>query len=86
MTGPAGLDTRDLALRLYQRGVVVEPGDVFFANNKPPGNHLRIGYSSIALESIEPGVRIIAQELVRETSGSLPPRRTRRSQLAATPA
>ncbi|TCT03103.1 PLP-dependent aminotransferase family protein [Paralcaligenes ureilyticus] len=64
VTGPPELDTRKLAQRLYARGVVVEPGDVFFTGNEQPQNHLRIGYSSIAIDRIEPGVRIIAEELV----------------------
>lgn len=59
----AGTDTRALAARLYRQGVVVEPGDVFFANARPPRHHLRIGYSSIALDRIEAGVRVIGREL-----------------------
>lgn len=62
-TAPRDLDARFLASRLYAQGVVVEPGDVFFAGRRPPNNHLRIGYSSIAVERIEPGVRIIARVL-----------------------
>ncbi len=49
---------------LYARGVVVETGDLFFAGTAQPRNHLRIGYSSIAIDRIEPGVRIIAEELI----------------------
>jgi GntR family transcriptional regulator/MocR family aminotransferase len=58
-----GTDTRALAARLYRQGVVVEPGDVFFASARPPRHHLRIGYSSISLERIEAGVRVIGREL-----------------------
>ena len=58
-----GTDTRALAARLYRQGVVVEPGDVFFASARPPRHHLRIGYSSIALDRIEAGVRVIGREL-----------------------
>ncbi len=56
-------DTRELAARLYRQGVVVEPGDVFFAGTRQPRHHLRIGYSSIPAERIEAGVRVIAREL-----------------------
>ena len=59
----AGIDTRALAARLYRQGAVVEPGDVFFASARPPRRHLRIGYSSIAVDRIEAGVRVIASEL-----------------------
>jgi GntR family transcriptional regulator/MocR family aminotransferase len=58
-----GIDTRELAARLYRQGVVVEPGDVFFAGTRLPQHHLRIGYSSIPAERIDAGVRLIAREL-----------------------
>jgi GntR family transcriptional regulator/MocR family aminotransferase len=58
-----GTDTRALTARLYQYGVVVEPGDVFFASARPPRHHLRLGYSSIPAERIEAGVRVIGREL-----------------------
>ncbi len=58
-----GIDTRELAARLYRQGVVVEPGDVFFAGARVPRHYLRIGYSSIPAERIEAGVRLIAREL-----------------------
>ncbi len=58
-----GIDTRALAARLYRQGVVVEPGDVFFHGTRPPRHHLRIGYSSIAVDRIEAGARIIGLEL-----------------------
>jgi GntR family transcriptional regulator / MocR family aminotransferase len=64
VSAPKGVDTRELSQQLYAQGVVVEPGDVFFAGTRVPKNHLRIGYSSIALERIEPGVRAIARALV----------------------
>jgi GntR family transcriptional regulator / MocR family aminotransferase len=57
------IDTRELALRLHPQGVVVEPGDVFFAAKRPPRHHLRIGYSSIGVDRIEAGVKIMAREL-----------------------
>jgi GntR family transcriptional regulator / MocR family aminotransferase len=65
VTAPAAVNTRELAERLYQRGVIIEPGDVFFAGTRPPSHHMRVGYSSIALERIDPGVRAIAEELTR---------------------
>lgn len=64
VTGPDGLDTERLAQQLYEQGVVVEPGEVFYGNAKPPRNRLRIGYSSIAAERIDAGVRLIAAGLL----------------------
>jgi GntR family transcriptional regulator/MocR family aminotransferase len=58
-----GCDTRELTARLYRQGVVVEPGDVFFAGARPPRHHMRIGYSSIPVERVEAGVRVIGREL-----------------------
>jgi GntR family transcriptional regulator / MocR family aminotransferase len=61
VTAPAGVDTREVAQHLYAQGVVVEPGDVFFAGPRVPKRHLRIGYSSIPADRIEAGVRLIAR-------------------------
>ena len=58
-----GIDTRELAAQLYRQGVVVEPGDVFYAGTRLPRHHLRIGYSSIPVGRIEAGARLIAREL-----------------------
>jgi len=58
-----GTDTRELSARLYRQGVVVEPGDVFFAGARQPRHHMRIGYSSIPVEHVEAGVRVIGREL-----------------------
>ncbi len=63
LSAPKGVDMRELAQRLYVQGVIVEPGDVFFASARPPRQHVRIGYSSIPVERIEAGVRVIAREL-----------------------
>ena len=68
VAAPSELNTSDLAQRLYEQGVVVEPGEVFFAGTKRPRNPMRIGYSSIGLDRIDAGVRIIAREIVRASS------------------
>lgn len=73
VSAPPSVDTRELGRRLYARGVVVEPGDVFFAAARPPRQHLRIGYSSIPLDRIDPGVRVIADELARVWMDHAPP-------------
>lgn len=68
VTGPEKLNARKLARNLYAKGVVVEPGDVFFAEQKQPTNHIRIGYSSIEADRIDEGVRIIGREFRREVA------------------
>lgn len=45
------------AARALAQDVVIEPGAVFFANAQPPVHFMRVGYSSIALNRIEEGVR-----------------------------
>ncbi len=56
----AGRDTRALAARALKKGIVVEPGDVFFAGASPPRHFLRMGYSSIEADRIDEGVAILA--------------------------
>ncbi|MEO6985983.1 MAG: PLP-dependent aminotransferase family protein [Paralcaligenes sp.] len=73
VTGPKELDARKLARNLYAKGVVVEAGNVFFAGHNQPGNHLRIGYSSIEADRIDKGVRIISQEIAREMASTSHP-------------
>ena len=65
VTGPKGLDTRELARRLYDQGVVVESGDVFYPVSPRPVTQMRIGYSSISADRIELGVKVIARELTQ---------------------
>mgnify|MGYP000706869366 FL=1 len=88
VNAPKQIDTRDLAQQLYERGVIVEPGDIFFSSTRPPKHHLRIGYSSIPKERIEDGVKIIASELdllSRKThKGKATPAAARNHKLAAT--
>jgi GntR family transcriptional regulator/MocR family aminotransferase len=57
---PERVDTRRLAAAAQERGVLIEPGDVFFAAVQPPLNFARLGYGSIAAERIEPGIAILA--------------------------
>jgi GntR family transcriptional regulator/MocR family aminotransferase len=61
--GPASLDADLLAQRLVARSVFIEPGRVQFGGPNPPSNFFRLGFSSIATAKIEPGIRIVAEEL-----------------------
>lgn len=58
--GPSGLDTDRLAAAAREKGIIIEPGRVFFDDPKAPANFLRLGFSSIPAERIEPGVRLLA--------------------------
>lgn len=59
--GPAELDANAVAASAASRDVLLEPGEVFFAGEHRPRNHLRMGYSSISAEDIDEGVRRLAE-------------------------
>lgn len=63
--GPPTLDARALAERLRGEGVLIEPGDVHYMDDRPPLNRFRLGYSSIPRSRIREGVRRIAAALNR---------------------
>ena len=57
---PDGTDTEDLAARLLEVGVVIEPGAPFFSGQSSPKEFFRLGYSSIPDGRIAEGIRRIA--------------------------
>jgi GntR family transcriptional regulator/MocR family aminotransferase len=65
---PDGVDTRALAAAAQREGVLIEPGDIFFATDRPPRNYARLGFASIATERIEPGIAALAAAYARVTS------------------
>lgn len=67
LTGPSGLDARAAAAAVKKRGVLIEPGDTFFVSAPRPSNHIRLGFASIPLDRIEPGIRVLARELHAQT-------------------
>ena len=65
MKAPDDVDTVDLAQRLRNRSVLIEPGTAFFPSVAPSTSHYRLAYSSIGQEHIETGISLIADEIVR---------------------
>lgn len=63
--GPEGLDSDALAGTARTRGLLLEPGRIYFGGPDVPRNFLRLGFSSIAENRIEPGVRLLA-EMIHE--------------------
>ncbi len=63
MQAPKLVDTAQLAATLQAQGVHIEPGAPFFSGPKPPRNFYRLGYSSIAPDRIEKGVKLIADAI-----------------------
>ncbi|NQV48416.1 MAG: PLP-dependent aminotransferase family protein [Rhodospirillaceae bacterium] len=59
--GPEGLDADRLAERARDEGLIIEPGRVHFISDKAPANYFRLGFSSISIEQIEPGIRLLAK-------------------------
>jgi GntR family transcriptional regulator / MocR family aminotransferase len=67
--GPEGLDASQLAVRALGQGVVIEAGEIFFSNPENGRRCFRLGFSSIATERIEPGIKrlaIIARQMQAE--------------------
>jgi GntR family transcriptional regulator/MocR family aminotransferase len=70
---PEALDAAEVAQRARERGVLIEPGGVFFMADPPPASWCRLGYTAIPSAAIEPGVRILAdvvRQLAKVNAGS----------------
>ncbi|MEM8792074.1 MAG: PLP-dependent aminotransferase family protein [Pseudomonadota bacterium] len=65
MTGADGFDSARLAERAMEEGVLIEPGDPFFARPGEGAPCFRLGFSSIPAERIAEGIGILAR-LARE--------------------
>jgi GntR family transcriptional regulator/MocR family aminotransferase len=60
LEGPPGVNASALAEMAASRSVLIEAGDRFFDGGSTPTNFLRLGFSSISLQHIEPGIRELA--------------------------
>lgn len=63
VTGPSSFDGVELAERALRHGIVVERGDVFFAEPERHRHHIRLGFAAIDLSRISTGVQRLAQLL-----------------------
>ncbi len=63
MRAPDHVDCEELALRLRDSSVLIEPGTAFFDGKYPPRNYYRLAYSSIQQARIDPGVAEIARAI-----------------------
>jgi GntR family transcriptional regulator/MocR family aminotransferase len=61
--GPNELDANELARRASEAGILIEPGDVHFMSTKAPTNFFRLGFSSIPVDKIEPGIKLLGEIL-----------------------
>ena len=63
MRAPDAVDTRGLAARLRSKGVLIEPGNVFFDPGAMPQSYYRLAYSSVDSRKIPEGIRLIADAI-----------------------
>lgn len=69
MTGPPELDCRRLVESAERRGILIEPGDIFFMDPERGRNHFRIGFAAVPLRRVDEGLRLlgqVAEELLAE--------------------
>jgi GntR family transcriptional regulator/MocR family aminotransferase len=57
---PDNVPATELAMRAAQKGVLIEPGDVFFQAEQPAGNFIRLGFQSINARVIDEGIATLA--------------------------
>ena len=69
MRAPEGVDSAALAGRLAPRGVLIEPGRMFFAPGGG-GGFYRLAYSSIAQNRIAEGIARIAEAIAGTGAGT----------------
>ncbi|HYG43870.1 MAG TPA: PLP-dependent aminotransferase family protein [Bordetella sp.] len=60
LRAPDGVDMGTVRERARAEGVLFDAGADFYLAAKAPRNYFRLGYSSIAAEQIEPGIRVLA--------------------------
>jgi len=63
MKTPESIDTAELAEVLRAKGVLIEPGWVFFDKQNGPNHYYRLAYSSIATAKIPAGIALIADAI-----------------------
>ncbi len=64
---PAGVAAVELADRAREHGVLIEPGDVFFAADPAPAGFMRLGYQAIEAKNIDAGIRELAKAIAALT-------------------
>jgi GntR family transcriptional regulator/MocR family aminotransferase len=63
MSAPDHIDTENLAAKLKEKGVLIEPGAPFFEGHDGPKNYYRLAYSSIDSATIPKGISIISDAI-----------------------
>lgn len=63
--GPASLDSEALARDCAKQGLLIEPGRINFGAKSQPRNYFRLGFSSIEERKIEPGIRLLSENIMQ---------------------
>lgn len=63
LEGPEWLDVSRLYTDCMERGVLIEPGNIFFRDVRKGSNCFRLGYSAIKTDRIDEGIRLLAQAI-----------------------
>lgn len=63
--GPDNLDARELQQLAKENSLILEPGDIHFYGENPPLNYFRLGYSSIKINNIDPGIKLLSELISR---------------------
>jgi len=74
--GPDGLDAEKLQEIAKQESILIEAGSIHFLQKPAAKNYFRLGFSSIATDKIEPGIKKLAQlidQLLAEKCADLKP-------------
>jgi GntR family transcriptional regulator/MocR family aminotransferase len=58
--GPEGLSSHELQIRAKLEGILIESGTIHFLDESPPTNYFRLGFSSIATDKIDAGIKKLA--------------------------
>ena len=64
--GPEWLDTEELAVKAKANGLILEPGRIYYGGSEKPRNRLRLGFSSIGQEKIEPGIKLLSELIEKD--------------------
>jgi GntR family transcriptional regulator/MocR family aminotransferase len=63
--GPEQLDAQELQTLAMQESILIEAGAIHFLQEPAPKNYFRLGFSSIATDKIEPGIKKLAEIIHR---------------------
>jgi len=69
VTGPDDFDATAMAERARELGVLVIPGERYYLREPAPRSSFRLGFNSIRLAQVEPGIALLARA-IRETGGA----------------